>query len=85
MNGNILSRMLGLIYVGLMWHFDGLLSALTVAIPIGGLVALIQYAETVAQYTGWAGRSSISHQSPAGLIRGFAWAVLLAPALLIMV
>jgi hypothetical protein len=45
---------------------------------------LIWKAETVAAYTGWAGRVSINTRSPAGLIRALAWVALLLPGALIV-
>lgn len=84
MSGNGLALLVGLLNLLLMWHVDGPKSALTFALPVCVVVALIWHAESVAGYTGWAGRRRITRASPASLVRGFCWGLLLAPIPLLL-
>ncbi len=78
------SLAIGTLYVGLMWHADGARSALTLCVPVAATIALIWWADAVAQYTGWAGRVSIDRSSPASLVRLLAWIALLAPGCILL-
>ncbi len=84
MISNWLSIGVGFLYVALMWYSDSAKSALALCLPLAIVIIFIWKAESLAAYTGWAGRASITFGSPAGKVRAFAWCVLVIPGIVIL-
>ncbi|MGZ8216033.1 hypothetical protein [Methylomagnum sp.] len=84
MIGNWLALMLGAGYLVVMSHAAGFRSAVAVGVPIAVLIAVIWRAESLGAYIGWAGWASVSQNTPAFLLRFFAWAMLALPAAILL-
>lgn len=84
MSGNRLALTLGIGYLAAMLHADGFKSAVAVSVPIAVLIAVIWRAESLGAYIGWAGWASTTHNTPAFLLRFFAWTMLILPGAILL-
>lgn len=84
MIGNWLALMLGAGYLVVMSLTAGFKSAVAVSVPIAVLIAVIWRAEALGAYIGWAGWASTTQNTPAFLLRFFAWTMLVLPAAILL-
>ena len=79
------SLVVALGYVALSYGDDGLRGALLSMLPLSILLTMIWCPEPFAEFTGRTGWTHIARRSPAGAVRLLAWALLLAPSIVLAV
>jgi len=75
----VASSLLSVVYLGAAYAAAGPSAALLLALPLALLVALVWHADSAATFTGQLGFTPLRRSSPAGAVRGLAWALLLVP------